>query len=879
MNSLTARNRSRRRSTALAAALLTTVATTGLAVVGVPAAQASIVIYVADWTTLSSYAGSGDTLTVALAYDISGAGITLAPGTNLTLDLNGYTLSLTGGTGQAGVQTTGAALTVIDTNDPLNTGTLNAAGGDLAAGIGGGNTSNTGQSGGTITIGGGTVNATGGGVAAGIGGGGGGLAGSSADGGDGGVIAITGGTVNATGGGQLNGTSPGFGTGGGAGIGAGSGLGYGVAGSGGQISISGGIVNATGGDGAAGIGGSHGPGGTISISNGIVTALGGFYAAGIGGGGGGTGGIVTVSGGNVHATGGSRIDRSSSYDGGAGIGGGSFGPSGSVTIDGGFVTAIGGAGGAGIGSGERGTPGTVTIGGGNVTATGGNDTDSGYGGTGIGAGVGTGSGTDVLAVTITGGSVAASGGHYAAGIGGAAYGPAGSVTIDAGTVVAVGGDNEYIYEGNSFGAQGIGGAGIGGGGNQHAGSGGAGGPIVIGPAATASVTGGPAAVSAIGANGVTPTDASDAVTNHGHLRLNGTSLLSSPLTNGGTITVDGEITGGTITNDGTILTAPGAAGVDVDPAAVTNHDYHVTYDTTDAGVIPPTAQRVLAKSFEAGQVTMPTAPSGYRWMTARSGGVEITPSVDLHATFGGVTDPTNNFGATEVALYAEPVPVPTHTVSFDATNGSAPTVLTVNANTAVSRPAPDPTRTGYTFGDWWTSADDSGAVYNFATPVTADLTLYAHWTPIPVNPCANLTGLQLSDGLTPGSATTGTRNTNGTWSFSVKVLNCTGTPLSSMKILGGTAGWTSAASAVAAIGRVTIKSAKPGAGQVVTWDAFALAPRASATVEVTVTGAITKTATCGSTVPLAGNWSATGTAGKKSYTATTSKVPTITVTC
>ena len=103
------------------------------------------------------------------------------------------------------------------------------------------------------------------------------------------------------------------------------------------------------------------------------------YNAGIGGGfgSGGSGGEVTIHGGEVTATGG---------NGGAGIGGGYNGSGGEVTIYGGTVTATGESSGAGIGGGQNGNGGAVTISGGTVTAT-------GYSGAGIGSGYGGSSGT------------------------------------------------------------------------------------------------------------------------------------------------------------------------------------------------------------------------------------------------------------------------------------------------------------------------------------------------------------------------------------------------------------------------------------------------------------------------------------------------------
>ena len=184
-----------------------------------------------------------------------------------------------------------------------------------------------------------------------------------------------------------------------------------------------GTLTATGGQDAAGIGGGKGgSGGTITIHGGNVTATGGDFAAGIGGGGWkGSGGTITIHGGKVTATGGSYA---------AGIGGGYSGSGGTVTIHGGSVTATGGGSGAGIGSGKDGSGGTITIHSGNVTATDGHDA------AGIGGGYFASGGT----ITIHGGNVTASGGIGAAGIGGGYHGSGGTITIHGGTVKAIGGE-------------------------------------------------------------------------------------------------------------------------------------------------------------------------------------------------------------------------------------------------------------------------------------------------------------------------------------------------------------------------------------------------------------------------------------------------------
>ena len=76
------------------------------------------------------------------------------------------------------------------------------------------------------------------------------------------------------------------------------------------------------------------------------------------------------------------------------------------------------------------------------------------------------------------------------------------------------------------------------------------------------------------------------------------------------------------------------------------------------------------------------------------------------------------------------------TVAFDSNGGSAcDTKFVATADGKLVKPA-DPTRDGYTFGGWYTDAACTQA-YDFSTPVTADLTLYAKWTKNAVNPGGN----------------------------------------------------------------------------------------------------------------------------------------------
>lgn len=73
-------------------------------------------------------------------------------------------------------------------------------------------------------------------------------------------------------------------------------------------------------------------------------------------------------------------------------------------------------------------------------------------------------------------------------------------------------------------------------------------------------------------------------------------------------------------------------------------------------------------------------------------------------------------------------------VSFETGEGSKVDFQTT-ADGKLVKPA-DPTRDGYTFGGWYTDEACTQA-YDFSTPVTADLTLYAKWTKNAVSPGGN----------------------------------------------------------------------------------------------------------------------------------------------
>ena len=83
--------------------------------------------------------------------------------------------------------------------------------------------------------------------------------------------------------------------------------------------------------------------------------------------------------------------------------------------------------------------------------------------------------------------------------------------------------------------------------------------------------------------------------------------------------------------------------------------------------------------------------------------------------------------ASDIALYAYAVTAAqasSHQVTFVSSGGSAVASQVVFDGNAAVSPA-SPKRKGYSFAGWYLSGGDK---YDFATPVTGDLTLYAHWS-------------------------------------------------------------------------------------------------------------------------------------------------------
>ena len=113
--------------------------------------------------------------------------------------------------------------------------------------------------------------------------------------------------------------------------------------------------------------------------------------------------------------------------------------------------------------------------------------------------------------------------------------------------------------------------------------------------------------------------------------------------------------------------------------------------------------------------------------------IKVGAAVTVHGTLKKFNS-TYEFDAdNQLVSYTAP-----YTVSFVTNGGSAVASQIVLSGSTAERPAENPTKDAdeentYTFADWYDNSSLTGDPYDFDTPITEDLILYAKWnaTPIP----------------------------------------------------------------------------------------------------------------------------------------------------
>ena len=146
--------------------------------------------------------------------------------------------------------------------------------------------------------------------------------------------------------------------------------------------------------------------------------------------------------------------------------------------------------------------------------------------------------------------------------------------------------------------------------------------------------------------------------------------------------------------------------------------YTVTFDPNGGSGTTPPAQTVKTGS----DIILPNGSgltrSGYIfdcWNT-QADGEGTNHSADSSATV-----------EKDIILYAYWIIVPegSFTVTFDSSGGSSVDMEIVQSGGTAARPA-DPIRNNYTFDNWYSDAGLT-TVYNFSTPVSGNIILYAKW--------------------------------------------------------------------------------------------------------------------------------------------------------
>ena len=138
--------------------------------------------------------------------------------------------------------------------------------------------------------------------------------------------------------------------------------------------------------------------------------------------------------------------------------------------------------------------------------------------------------------------------------------------------------------------------------------------------------------------------------------------------------------------------------------------YTLTFDANSgSGTMTP-------KTGLTGEYTLPdnefTAPSGKQfkgWSLTADGA--IVTKVDM-------TENKTVYAIWENIIY---------TVTFNSNGGTSVAPKNVNAGEKLTEPTPAPTKEGFTFDGWYEDSTFS-TKFNFDTPITSNLNLYANWT-------------------------------------------------------------------------------------------------------------------------------------------------------
>jgi pilin isopeptide linkage protein/uncharacterized repeat protein (TIGR02543 family) len=180
--------------------------------------------------------------------------------------------------------------------------------------------------------------------------------------------------------------------------------------------------------------------------------------------------------------------------------------------------------------------------------------------------------------------------------------------------------------------------------------------------------------------------------------------------------------------------------------------YAIEYDL-DGGLYDSGSNPASYNCYDEFTLTNPTK-TGYEFLGwTGSNGAEPQKSVQVNRLTHGKLSYKANWKINQ------------YTVKFESNGGTAVANQTVNYNEKVVKPA-DPTKSGYVFKGWFKDSDLTEE-YDFNTPVTGDLTLYAKWgEPEPTTP-STPTPITVNDPPVRKTISGDTPTTDETFTFSL----------------------------------------------------------------------------------------------------------------
>jgi uncharacterized repeat protein (TIGR02543 family) len=145
---------------------------------------------------------------------------------------------------------------------------------------------------------------------------------------------------------------------------------------------------------------------------------------------------------------------------------------------------------------------------------------------------------------------------------------------------------------------------------------------------------------------------------------------------------------------------------------------------------PAAKAELIADGSEQPLVTAPTLPAGYTKVQYSLDGETWTDEIPTGKDAGSYTVNYKYVGdSNHNDFQGEPITVSIGllTVSFEVNGGSTVAAQSIVKGEKLARPA-DPSKSGNAFDGWFQDATFA-KTFDFETPITADVTLYAKWTP------------------------------------------------------------------------------------------------------------------------------------------------------